>query len=160
MVTDLPDKVELGAMIEVPALVWQLPALLPLTDFVSIGSNDLCQFLFASDRGHPRLAGRYDPLSPVVLKILHEIVQLASRHDVPVTLCGEMAGRPLEAMALLGLGFRSISMAPAAIGPVKSMILGLQADELRAEMLGLLDLPDHSVRPQLAAFAAKHNISV
>ena len=90
----LPGKVELGAMIEVPALVWQLPALLPLTDFVSIGSNDLCQFLFASDRGHPRLAGRYDPLSPVVLKVLHEIVQLASKHNVPVTLCGEMAGRP------------------------------------------------------------------
>ena len=156
----LPQKVELGAMIEVPALVWQLPALLPLTDFVSIGSNDLCQFLFASDRGHPRLAGRYDPLSPVILKVLHEIVQMADKHSVPVTLCGEMAGRPLEAMALLGLGFRSISMAPAAIGPVKSMILSLPADKLRHELLSLMELPDHSVRPQLAAFAAKHNISV
>ena len=156
----LPREVKVGAMIEVPALVWQLPALLPMTDFVSIGSNDLCQFLFASDRGHPRLAGRYDPLSPVVLKVLHEIVQMTSKFDVPVTLCGEMAGRPLEAMALLGLGFRSISMAPAAIGPIKSMILSLPADELHADLEHLMDLPDHSVRPQLAAFAQKHNISV
>ncbi len=156
----LPEKVELGAMIEVPALVWQLPALLAITDFVSIGSNDLCQFLFASDRGHPRLAGRYDPLSPVVLKVLHQIVETGRKFDVPVTLCGEMAGRPLEAMALLGLGFRSISMAPAAIGPIKSMLLSLDAQALKNEMLELLDLPDHSVRPQLSAFAAKHNISV
>lgn len=156
----LPGKIELGAMIEVPALVWQLPALLRLTDFVSIGSNDLCQFLFASDRGHPRLAGRYDPLSPPVLKVLREIVEAAHRHDVPVTLCGEMAGRPLEAMTLLGLGLRSISMAPAAIGPVKSMLLKLDTAALAAELDTLLDLPDHSVRPQLQAFAARHNISV
>lgn len=156
----LPSKVEVGAMIEVPALVWQLPALLPLTDFVSVGSNDLCQFLFASDRGHPRLAGRYDPLSPVVLKVLSETIRLADKFEVPITLCGEMAGRPLEAMALLGLGFRAISMAPAAIGPVKSMILALDAEELGRELVNLLDLPDHSLRPQLMAYAAKHNIPV
>ena len=156
----LPSKVEVGAMIEVPALVWQLPALLPLTDFVSVGSNDLCQFLFASDRGHPRLAGRYDPLSPVVLKVLSEIVAKAAKFDVPITLCGEMAGRPLEAMALIGLGFRAISMAPAAIGPVKSMILSLDTQELRREIADLIDLPDHSLRPQLMAFAEKHNIPV
>ncbi|MGI9413176.1 MAG: phosphoenolpyruvate--protein phosphotransferase [Hyphomicrobiales bacterium] len=156
---DLPDKVEVGAMIEVPALVWQLPALLPLTDFVSIGSNDLCQFLFASDRGHPRLAGRYDPLSPVVLKVLREIVELTGKFDVPVTLCGEMAGRPLEAMALIGLGLRSISMAPAAVGPVKSMIMSLNARALQEELMALLDLPDHSIRPKLMEFAARHNIS-
>ena len=156
---DLPEKVEVGAMIEVPALVWQLPALLPLTDFVSIGSNDLCQFMFASDRGHPRMAGRYDPLSPVVLKVLREIVEMTDRFGVPLTLCGEMAGRPLEAMALIGLGLRSISMAPAAVGPVKAMIVTLNERELHGELVQLLDLPDHSIRPRLLEFAARNNIS-
>ena len=156
---DLPEKVEVGAMIEVPALVWQLPALLPLTDFVSIGSNDLCQFLFASDRGHPRMAGRYDPLSPVVLKVLREIVEMTQRFNVPLTLCGEMAGRPLEAMALIGLGLRSISMAPAAVGPVKAMIATLNEGELHGELVQMLDLPDHSIRPRLMEFASRNNIS-
>jgi len=139
--------------------VWQLPALLPLTDFVSIGSNDLCQFLFASDRGHPRMAGRYDPLSPVVLKVLREIVEMTQRFSVPLTLCGEMAGRPLEAMALIGLGLRSISMAPAAVGPIKAMIATLNEGELHGELVQMLDLPDHSIRPRLMEFASRNNIS-
>ncbi len=156
----MPSRVRIGAMIEVPALIWQLPALLKLTDFVSVGSNDLCQFLFASDRDHPRLAGRYDPLSPAVLTALRQIVVMANDHNVPLALCGEMAGRPLEAMALIGLGFRSISMTPAAIGPIKQMILELDAQEIENLTLNLLDLPDHSVRPHLQAFAQAHNISV
>ncbi len=153
-----PSEIYLGAMLEVPALLWQIDELLNYADFVSVGSNDLMQFLFASDRDHPRLAGRYDSLSPVVLKVLRRVVQAAEKHDVPLNLCGEMAGRPLEAMALVGLGFRSISMAPAAIGPVKSMILGLDADALGAELLPLLDKPYHSLRPQLMNFAQSHNI--
>src|SRR5690606_18382026 len=156
----LPDEISLGAMIEVPAIVWQLPALLAHTDFVSIGSNDLCQFLFASDRGHPRLADRYDPLSPAVLKVLRQIVGEAKRAAVPLTLCGEMAGRPLEAMALIGLGLRSISMAPAAIGPVKSMILELDAGALAQRLDELLELPVRTLRPELEAFAREHNIPV
>jgi phosphotransferase system enzyme I (PtsP) len=156
----LPQSIKVGAMIEVPALIWQLPGLLPLVDFISVGSNDLCQFLFASDRDHPRLAGRYDPLSPAMLSALRRIVETADRHAVPVTLCGEMAGRPLEAMALIGIGFRSISMAPAAIGPVKEMVLGLDAHMLQALVLPLLERPDHSVRPYLLEFARSHNISV
>lgn len=156
----LPQSIKVGAMIEVPALIWQLPGLLPLVDFISVGSNDLGQFLFASDRDHPRLAGRYDPLSPAMLSALRRIVEVADRHAVPVTLCGEMAGRPLEAMALIGIGFRSISMAPAAIGPVKEMVLGLDAHALQALVLPLLERPDHSVRPYLLEFARRHNISV
>ncbi len=153
-----PSEIYLGAMLEVPALLWQFDELLGYVDFVSVGSNDLMQFLFASDRDHPRLAGRYDSLSPVVLKVLRRVVQASEQHNVPLNLCGEMAGRPLEAMALVGLGFRSISMAPAAIGPVKSMILGLDAGALEAELLPLLDKPYHSLRPQLMSFAQSHNI--
>ena len=119
-----------GAMIEVPALLWQLDRILPLADFASVGSNDLMQFLFAADRGNMRVAERFDALNPAGLKALKLIVEAANRHDVPLTLCGEMAGRPLEAMALIGLGFRSISMAPASVGPVKAMILSLDAGNL------------------------------
>ena len=154
-----PEQIHLGVMLEVPSLLWQIDELLKHVDFISVGSNDLLQFMFASDRGHARLAGRYDSLSPVVLKVLHQVATAASKHDVPLNLCGEMAGRPLEAMALVGLGFRSISMAPAAVGPVKSMILGLDAGALQAELLPLLDEPGHSLRPQLIRFAQEHDIS-
>jgi phosphotransferase system enzyme I (PtsP) len=140
--------------------MWQIDHLMAAVDFVSVGSNDLQQFLFASDRGHPRLAGRYDALSPTMLKLLRDVVEAAARHGVPLNLCGEMAGKPVEAMALIGIGFRSISMAPAAVGPVKSMILGLDAGLLEDELLPLLDLPQHSLRPNLLRFAQEHNISL
>ena len=118
-------------MIEVPSLLFELDALLPRVDFVSVGSNDLLQYLFAADRNNPRVAGRYDALSAAPLRALAAIVEAAKRHGRPLSLCGEMAGRPLEAMALIGLGYRSISMAPASVGPVKSMILSLDAGELQ-----------------------------
>jgi phosphotransferase system enzyme I (PtsP) len=154
----LPSDIKIGAMVEVPALIWQLDQLLPELDFISIGSNDLVQFLFASDRGNARLAQRYDVLSPPVLKAIHTIVRKADTHQVPVNLCGEMAGRPIEAMALVGLGLRSISMAPAAIGPVKTMLLSLDCARLQAFMDRLLDLPDHSLRDRLTAFAKTNGI--
>ena len=155
-----PLELHIGVMLEVPSLMWQIDQLMVAVDFVSVGSNDLQQFLFASDRGHPRLAGRYDALSPTMLKLLRDVVEAAARHEVPLNLCGEMAGKPVEAMALIGIGFRSISMAPAAVGPVKSMILGLDAGLLEAELLPLLDLPQHSLRPNLLRFAQEHNISL
>ena len=130
-------------MIEVPALLWQLDCLLPLADFASVGSNDLLQFLFAADRGNARVADRFDSLNPAALKALRVIVEGAERHAVPLTLCGEMAGRPLEAMAVIGLGFRAISMAPASVGPVKAMILSLDVGELRARLDELLDIQGH-----------------
>jgi phosphotransferase system enzyme I (PtsP) len=142
----------------VPALIWQLDQLLPELDFISIGSNDLVQFLFASDRGNARLAQRYDVLSPPVLKAIRAIVQTADAHKVPVNLCGEMAGRPIEAMALIGLGLRSISMAPAAVGPVKTMILSLDSGKLRRFLEPLLNRPDHSLRDELAAFAKANGV--
>ncbi|MGI9464521.1 MAG: phosphoenolpyruvate--protein phosphotransferase [Aestuariivirgaceae bacterium] len=156
----LPKEIKLGVMVEVPSIIWQLDQLLPMLDFISIGSNDLMQFLFASDRGHPRLANRYDPLNPAVLSVIRQIVDKADAHDVPLNLCGEMAGRPLEAMALIGLGVKSISMAPAAIGPVKSMVLKLDKAELARFIEPLLNRPDHSIRGDLEQFARANSIPV
>lgn len=155
-----PAALEIGTMLEVPSLAWQLDTLLPMVDFVSIGSNDLLQFLFASDRGNPRVATRYDLLSPAVLSFLRHIVAKCREHETPLTLCGEMSGKPLEAMALVGLGLRRISMSPAAIGPVKMMVRSLDMARLEAFMEGLYGLPDRSVRAQLARFAEDHGISV
>ncbi len=157
---ELPRSIKLGAMIEVPALIWQLDGLLAEVDFASIGSNDLLQFLFASDRGNTRLAARYDPLSPPLLSAIRYIITRASAHGVPVNLCGEMAGRPLEAMTLIGLGLTSISMAPAAVGPVKSMILALNRAALWQELEPMLTMSDHSLRKRLANFADAHEIPV
>ncbi|MGK2742221.1 phosphoenolpyruvate--protein phosphotransferase [Tepidicaulis sp. LMO-SS28] len=153
-----PSKLMVGTMLEVPALAWQFDTLLPLVDFVSVGSNDLLQFFFASDRGNQRVAGRYDLLSPAALNFLRHIVLACEKHNVPLTLCGEMAGKPLEAMALIGLGFRRISMSPAAVGPVKMMLRSLDAGKLSLFMEGLYDRPDSSVRKELQAFAEEHEV--
>ncbi|MCP5432886.1 MAG: phosphoenolpyruvate--protein phosphotransferase [Alphaproteobacteria bacterium] len=154
----MPSAIRVGAMIEVPSLVWQLDQLLPICDFVSVGSNDLMQFFFAVDRSNPRLTDRYDLLSPSLLRMLRHVVETADRRGVPLGLCGEMAGRTLEAMALVGIGFRAISMPPASIGPVKLMVRSLHASELQALMEELYDEPEHSLRPRLAAYASEHNI--
>ena len=155
-----PSEIKVGVMLEVPALLWQLPALLPAVDFVAVGSNDLLQFLFASDRGNPRLAGRYDPLAPAIIALLHELVRECDRHNVPVSLCGEMAGSPLDAMALLGIGFRILSMAPSSIGPVKTMIRSLRLAPLEQFLATLKGAPDHSLRDKLTAFARDHEIII
>jgi phosphotransferase system, enzyme I, PtsP len=155
---ELPAKLMLGVMIEIPSLIWQLDQLLPLVDFASIGSNDLVQFLFASDRGNPRLAGRYDPLSPSALGAMRLIVEKAARHGKPVTLCGELGGRPLEAMGLVGIGLISISMVPSAVGPVKAMILSLDRGRLWDFMKPLLESPLHSIRPELLEFAQRNGV--
>jgi phosphotransferase system, enzyme I, PtsP len=155
-----PKKLMVGAMIEVPAILWQLDRLLPLADFASVGSNDMMQFLFAADRGNTRVAERFDALNPAGLKALKPIVEAAKRHDVALNLCGEMAGRPLEAMALLGLGFRSISMAPASVGPVKAMVLSLDAGNLGRRLDELLESKVTSLREDLRRFAAEHGVQV
>lgn len=130
----VPQKLLLGAMVEVPALLWQLDGLFGVADFVSVGSNDLLQFMTASDRGNVLVASRFDPLSRPFLRALREILRAGDRAGVPVTLCGEMAGNPLAAMALIGLGYRSLSMSAAAIGPVKAMTLAVDVGKLSAEL--------------------------
>ncbi len=155
-----PKHLEIGIMIEVPAIIWQLEDILPLVDFISIGSNDLLQFLFAADRTNPLVAQRYDSLSYVFLSVLQNIITKANSYKVPVTLCGEIAGNPLESMALLGLGLRSISMSPAAIGPIKSMILSLNVAHLSQFLEHQLATSSGSLRPELERYAAENNINV
>ena len=156
----LPTSTRIGVMVEVPAIVFQLDALLPLVDFISVGSNDLFQFFFAADRENDRVARRFDPLSPSALRILKEIADRAKAHRVEFALCGEMAGRPIEAMALIALGYRSISMAPASIGPVKAMVLSANAKKLRQAVLELMDRDSRNIRRELSEFAAKENIDI
>lgn len=155
-----PEEVRVGAMLEVPALAWQLPALLQRVDFLSIGGNDLMQFMFASDRGNPRLVDRYDLLSPAVLTFLRSLVAQCEAAGVAVSLCGEMAGRPLDAMALIGLGLRTLSMPPAAIGPVRTMIRSVAIKPLRRFMDTLSDLPDHSLRGRLQLYAHDRGVVI
>ncbi|MFT5539786.1 MAG: phosphotransferase system enzyme I (PtsP), partial [Alphaproteobacteria bacterium] len=156
----LPRRLRVGAMVEVPSLLWQLPALFERADFLSVGSNDLLQFLFAADRGNPKLSNRYDALSPPVMSVLKGLVSAANKADVPVSLCGEIAGRPLEAMALIGLGFRSISMTASSIGPIKAMVRALRLRPLEDYLKTLLVAPDHSFRDKLRAFARDHGVPI
>jgi phosphotransferase system enzyme I (PtsP) len=155
-----PTKVLLGVMIEVPSLLYELDALMPRIDFVSVGSNDLLQYFFAADRNNTRVAARYDALSAAPLRALAAIVDAARQHGRPLSLCGEMASRPLEAMALIGLGYRSISMAPASVGPVKSMILSLDAGELQRWLRATIHTAEGNVRPQLKRYAEEHGVEI
>ena len=153
-----PTQVLVGAMLEVPALAFMLPQLMRSADFVSIGSNDLLSLAFAVDRTNPRVAKRYDNLNPASLTLIRLIVQSAAENSGDLSLCGEMAGRPLDAMALLGLGLRTLSMQPGQIGPIKSMIRSLNISEISSFVDRLCGRTDHSLRTRLAAFAAERGI--
>ncbi|HJR56135.1 MAG TPA: phosphoenolpyruvate--protein phosphotransferase [Rhizomicrobium sp.] len=153
-----PSQVLVGAMLEVPALAFMLPQLMRSADFVSIGSNDLLSLAFAVDRTNPRVAKRYDNLNPASLTLIRLIVQSAAENSGELSLCGEMAGRPLDAMALLGLGLRTLSMAPGQIGPIKMMIRSLHLGEVSAFVDRLCGRTDHSLRTRLSAFAAERGI--
>ena len=156
----LPKSVKIGVMLEVPGLLWQLPSLCERIDFLSIGTNDLLQFLFACDRGNPQLADRYDPLSAPMLALFREVIARTRAAGVSLSMCGDMAGNPIEAMTLIALGFRTLSMAATAIGPVKMMIRSLDAGAV-ADYLGEIgSRPDHSLRPKLEAYARDHAIAL
>jgi phosphotransferase system enzyme I (PtsP) len=156
----MPHAIRYGSMLEVPALAESLDVLLPNVDFLSIGTNDLTQFLFAADRAHPKLAERYDWLSPAILRFLRRIVAPAREAGVPVTVCGEMGGRPLEAMALIGLGIERLSITPAAIGPVKAMLRSLDRSALAGDLSALLDAPSGSLREPLLDWAQAHSVEL
>ena len=157
-----PSRILLGSMVEVPALLFQLDSLMEAVDFVSVGSNDLLQYMTASDRGNMRVASRFDPLSRHFLRTLRRIVEAADRHGTPVTLCGEIASRPLAAVALAGIGFRSLSMSAASIGPVKATLLALDLSRLKAVLDPLLALDDgeDGVRAALSAFVEAEGIPI
>jgi phosphotransferase system enzyme I (PtsP) len=155
-----PRQVLVGAMLEVPALAFMLPQIMRSADFVSIGSNDLFQFVFAVDRTNPRVARRYDPLNPAALTLIRLIVKSAAEAGGggELSLCGEMAGKPLDAMALIGLGLRSLSMQPSQIGQIKAMIRSMHAGEVTEFVEKLCGRTDHSLRTRLSAFAAERGI--
>ena len=156
----LPKQLHVGTMLEVPALAFQFDALLERVDFISVGSNDLFQFLFASDRGSPRIADRYDALSPAGLSFLGGLAARCDDAETPISLCGEIAGRPLDAMALIGVGFRSLSMAPSSIGPVKTMIRSLNYGDISRYIQTLQSMPVHSHREKLREFAIDHGVMI
>src|SRR5246500_4346399 len=151
----LPERIDIGTMVEVPALLYQFDELLRKVDFVSVGSNDLFQFLFAVDRGNAKVSDRFDTLSAPILRVLREIVSKAKAAKKSASLCGEMASKPIGALALIALGYRSLSLSPTALGPVKAMIIELDARRAEAMMSQLLETPAGSVsiRQKLTEFA-------
>jgi len=158
----IAENIRLGAMLEVPSLLFQLEELMTVAQFVSVGSNDLFQFMMAADRGNPRVSARFDPLNLAFLRALKLVVDKADEAHIPLTLCGEIAGRPLEAMALLALGYRSISMSPAGIGPIKAMLLQLDLAKLRARLLPRLEPSGRGTdfRAFLAGFAQDNGLPI
>jgi len=133
-----PSSLQVGAMIEVPSLLFELDHVLPEADFVSIGSNDLIMFLNAADRANPRVSKAYDPIALPRLRALRHIVTMAGRYRVPITMCGELAGRTVEALALMSIGMTRLSMSPPAVGPIKEMVLGMDLAPIRAAVTAAL----------------------
>jgi phosphotransferase system, enzyme I, PtsP len=156
----LPERVEVGTMVEVPSLLYQLDELLDRVDFLSVGTNDLLQFLFAADRGNSRVNARFDDLSIPMLRALKDIADHGHAHGKPVTLCGEMASKTLSALALIALGFRKLSLVPSAVGPVKAMAMELDAGKAQALVNGLIARKNGagSIREKLTAFAEAEGI--
>lgn len=154
----LPEAIRYGAMLEVPALAEQLDVLAPKLSFLSIGTNDLTQFLFAADRANPKLAERYDWLSPAILRFLKRVMQGVAGHSVDVTVCGEMGGRRLEALALLGIGIHRLSITPASVGPIKELIRKVDLEDIRTAMNGWLMSPPASLRTALIEWAEARGI--
>ncbi|KQS02158.1 peptidase [Sphingomonas sp. Leaf357] len=156
----LPVEIRYGAMLEVPALAEMLDLLLPKLDFLSIGTNDLTQFLFAADRANPKLAERYDWLSPAILRFLARVQAPVAAAGKPLAVCGEMGGRPLEAMALIGLGIDRLSITPAAVGPIKAMVRSLNRAALMTKMQALLIESPRDMRGALSAWAAENGVEL
>ncbi|MFW2831207.1 phosphoenolpyruvate--protein phosphotransferase [Sphingomonas sp. ID0503] len=155
-----PAEIRYGVMLEVPALAEVLDLILPKLDFLSIGTNDLTQFLFAADRAHPKLAERYDWLSPAILRFLARVTAQTSAAGVKIGVCGEMGGRTLEAMTLIGLGIERLSITPAAVGPVKAMIRSLDVGALRAALPDMLARPPRDFRTALQNWAEGNGVAV
>ncbi|NNC52930.1 MAG: phosphoenolpyruvate--protein phosphotransferase [Erythrobacter sp.] len=156
----LPETIEYGCMLEVPSLAEVLDLLLPRLSFISIGTNDLTQFLFAADRANPKLAARYDWLSPSILRFLARISANMVGSDVRIGVCGEMGGRRLEALALMGLGFTRLSITPAAVGPIKELVRKVYLPDLTSQMQRWLISPPADMRAALTEWALSNDIEI
>src|SRR6187399_490013 len=156
----LPEAIRYGVMLEVPSLAEMLDVLIPRVSFISVGTNDLTQFLFAADRANPKLAERYDWLSPAILRFLRRVVAATVGHPVQLGVCGEMGGRRLEALALLGLGITRLSITPAAVGPIKELVRKVDLKEIGQAMTGWLAAPPEDMRATLQKWAEEREIEV
>ena len=156
----LPTRLHLGAMLEVPSLLFDIDALMRAADFVSIGSNDLFQFMTATDRGNTVVAQRYDPISKPFLKALRTVAEAAARHGTPLTLCGELAGKPLGALALAAIGIRTLSMSPASVGPVKAALMATDMAAIGARVGAAIenDLESADMHRIILEFAEENDI--
>jgi phosphotransferase system enzyme I (PtsP) len=151
---DLPKRWRAGLMLETPGMAFAIDEALPRADFVAVGANDLMQYFFAADRLNARVADRYDVLSPPALRLFQSVQQACARHDVPVSICGETASKPLEAAVLLALGYTKLSMAAGSIAPVRTLLNGLHVDRLGAWLASRLNDTGRSLRPELLEAAA------
>jgi phosphotransferase system, enzyme I, PtsP len=157
-----PERMSIGSMVEVPALLWQLDDLLPHVDFLSIGSNDLMQFLFAADRGAPDLAGRYDLLSPAVIDILKGLSRRTAEAGVAISLCGEAASRPLDALVLAALGITTLSMPASSVLPVKELLTAVDLARFRQVLAAIRKGAGGvaSLREPVDAWARENNLPI
>ena len=156
----IPSDIKIGLMIEVPSVLFQLDEILPHADFISIGTNDLAQFMFACDRGNPKLLGRYDVLSAPFLNAMKTIIDKARQYNVYCSVCGEMASNPIETLALIGLGYRNFSCSGSAFGRIKGMIRSVNCAEVEDYVQNLLKSSRATLRPQLIAYAYDHGIEI
>ena len=156
----LPEAIKFGAMLEVPSLAEVLDQLAGRISFLSVGTNDLTQFLFAADRANPKLAARYDWLSQSILRFLRRVPQSLAGYDCDLGVCGEMGGRRLEALALMGIGYRRFSITPAAVGPIKELVRKVDLAQITAAMDGWLAAPPPNLREALQDWAQEHGIDL
>jgi phosphotransferase system enzyme I (PtsP) len=156
----LPEAIRYGVMLEVPSLAETLDLLIPKLSFISVGTNDLTQFLFAADRANPKLAERYDWVSPAILRFLRRVVAATVGQPVQLGVCGEMGGRRLEALALMGIGIKRLSITPAAVGPIKELVRKVDTKEIGQAMANWLASPPPDLRAELQKWAEEREIEV
>jgi phosphotransferase system enzyme I (PtsP) len=157
---DLPNRLKVGAMVETPSLAFSIDQLRGKADFLSIGTNDLMQFFFAADRDNARLSGRYDILSRPAMRLLLRMRQRADEANLPITVCGEAGGRPLEALALIALGYRRLSMQSARIAPIKLMVRSIDLSQLAPRVQTALDGGESNLRKALQGIAQDFGIKI
>lgn len=157
---DVPSRLEVGAMVETPSLAFAISNLKGKADFLSVGTNDLMQFFFAADRDNGRVASRYDILSRPALQLLKRMRERADDAGLPITVCGESAGRPIEAFTLVLLGYRRLSMQAARIAPIKQMILSMDLQTLAPAMQSVLDGPSDAIRNEIFRLAADAGVQI
>ena len=155
-----PMKVEIGVMLETPALAYSLKELAGEVDFLSVGTNDLMQFFFAADRMTPSVSERYDFVSPSPLRFLREVAQTCKDHNIRLSACGEATGTTLSALCFIALGFTNLSMNAAGIGPVKRMIRSVDLASFKTAFVSILDSPEPDFRNQVLALATEHGVEL